>query len=191
MKTLIFDGSPRKKGDTGALISAFLEGLSGEYTIIRAYGERDISPCVDCRYCWNHPLCAIRDGMQRVYQLIEESDNIVIASPLYYSELTGPLLSLLSRLQVYYCARKFQGVHLIKNPKAGGILLCGGGNGGPENAIATANMLLRSMGAKEVLPPVMSLKTDAIPAVQDEQALAAARALGWAFQNNNNTEDTI
>ena len=61
MKTLIFDGSPRKNGDTTALLSAFLEGLDGEYTVIRAYEQREISPCMDCRACWKQPGCVIRD----------------------------------------------------------------------------------------------------------------------------------
>ena len=178
MKTLIFDGSPRKNGDTAALIAAFTEQLSGEYTVIRAYEERDISPCMDCRYCWDHPGCVIRDGMGKIYRLIEESDCIVIASPLYYSELTGPLLSLLSRLQVYYCARKFQGIRLIEKQKTGAILLCGGGDGGPEQALKTARMLLRSMNAAEILPPVMSLNTNEIPAIADRAALSASRELG-------------
>ena len=178
MKTLIFDGSPRKNGDTAALIAAFLENYSGEYTVIRAYEQRDISPCVDCRACWKKPGCIIGDGMQQIYRLIEESDCIVIASPLYYSELTGPLLSLLSRLQVYYCARKFQGVRLIEKQKTGAILLCGGGDGGPEQAIKTANMLLRSMNARDILPPIMSLHTNEIPASADEAALRAAREAG-------------
>lgn len=177
MKTLIFDGSPRKNGDTAALIAAFTAHLPGEYIVIRAYDRRDISPCIDCRACWKKPGCAIDDGMQEIYRQIEESDCIVIASPLYYSELTGPLLSLLSRLQVYYCARKFQGIRLIEKPKYGGILLAGGGDGGPEQAVQMAKMLLRSMGTKEILPPVMSLHTDEIPAHEDAAALEAAATL--------------
>lgn len=181
MKTLIFDGSPRKNGDTAALIAAFTEKLVGEYTVIRAYDRLDISPCLDCRYCWDHPGCALQDGMQEIYRLIEESDCIVIASPLYYSELTGPLLSLLSRLQVYYCARKFQGIRLIKRPKCGAVLLAGGGDGGPEQAIRTAKMLLRSMGAGEIADPVMSLHTNEIPAREDRAALESAGQLGGAL----------
>lgn len=177
MKTLIFDGSPRKQGDTAALLKAFTQGLTGEYAILRAYDRQDISPCLDCRYCKQHPRCAIRDGMDEIYPLIAESDCIVVASPLYYSELTGPLLSLLSRLQVYYCARKFQGIRLIEKPKQGGILLCGGGSGGPENAIATANRLLRSMGANRIHDPILSLNTDVLPARDDQSALEAAKAL--------------
>lgn len=183
MRTLIFDGSPHRQGDTAALIHALRDHLAGESTIIRAYGSA-ISPCIDCRFCWNHPACAIKDGMQEIYGLIEKSDAIVIASPLYYSELTGPLLSLLSRLQVYYCARKFQGIRLIQKPKRGGILLAGGGNGGPENALATARMLLRSMGVKEIAPPALSLGTDKFPASQDQKALAQAAAIASFLEEN-------
>lgn len=178
MKTLIFDGSPHPKGDTATLIRAMTETLSGEYNIIRAYDERNISPCMDCRYCWQHPVCSMQDGMTKVYRLIQESDAIVIASPLYYSELTGPLLGVLSRLQLFYCANRFQGIRLNEKEKRGGILLAGGGNGGPSNAIRTAKILLRAMGAQDIAEEVMSLRTDSMPAYQDEAALEAARELG-------------
>ncbi|MDD6681591.1 MAG: flavodoxin family protein [Clostridiales bacterium] len=178
MKTLIFDGSPHPKGDTATLIQAMTENLSGEYQIIRAYDERNVSPCMDCRYCWQHPVCAMQDGMTRIYRMIQESDAIVIASPLYYSELTGPLLAMFSRLQLFYCANRFQGIRLNEKEKKGGILLTGGGMGGPSNAIKTAKILLRAMGAKDIAEEVMSLRTDSLPARQDSEALQAARVLG-------------
>jgi len=46
--------------------------------------------------------------MQEIYKYIEECDNILIASPLYFSELTGKLLVVGSRLQTYFCARFFR-----------------------------------------------------------------------------------
>jgi hypothetical protein len=57
-------------------------------------------------------------------------------------------------------------------------LLAGGGNGGPSNAIRTAKILLRAMGAQDIAEEVMSLRTDSMPAYQDEAALEAARELG-------------
>ena len=90
MHTLIFDGSPHKNGDTAALVRALKSNLQGECTVIRAYGA-NVSPCIDCRACWKKPGCAIQDGMQEIYRLIEACDAIVIACPIYYSELTGPL----------------------------------------------------------------------------------------------------
>lgn len=107
MKTLILNGSPRKTGDTVSLITKVTDKLHGEYRIVNTYDCR-INPCVDCRYCWENTGCCINDEMQQVYTYIEECNNILIASPIYFSELTGALLNVGSRLQTYFCARFFR-----------------------------------------------------------------------------------
>lgn len=50
MKTLIFNGSPRKNGDTMALINEFRKCISGDVRVIDAYFS-NIKPCIGCRYC--------------------------------------------------------------------------------------------------------------------------------------------
>lgn len=128
MKTLIFNGSPRKNGDTMTLINEFTKHLDGEYKIINAY-YCNIRPCIDCRYCWKNNGCSQNDKMQEVYKYIQECDNILMASPLYFSELTGQLLAIISRLQTYWCAKFFRNVNPIDKEKKGGIFLVGGGDG--------------------------------------------------------------
>ena len=91
MKTLIINGSPRVNGDTNSLINIVKERIGGEYKIVDAY-RCNISPCLDCRFCWENSGCAIQDEMQEVYDYIQDCDNILIASPIYFSELTGKLL---------------------------------------------------------------------------------------------------
>jgi len=88
MKTLILNGSSRINGDTANLIDKLVSVLHGEYKIIDAY-RCNVAACMDCRYCWENRGCAIQDEMQDIYKYIEECDNIVIASPIYFSELTG------------------------------------------------------------------------------------------------------
>ena len=90
-KTLIFNGSPRRNGDTVSLLRVLTEELTGEYRVVDCY-RADISPCIDCRSCRKEKHCVLQDGMQEIYGYIEECDSIVIASPIYYSELTGKLL---------------------------------------------------------------------------------------------------
>lgn len=177
MYTLIFDGSPHKNGDTAALIEAFCAGLSGEIERIRAYDvQGKISACIDCRACWKKPGCAIQDDMQEIYRKIEKADFIVIASPVYYSLLTGPLLSLLSRLQCGYANSRFVGVRMFEKQKLGAVLLVGGGDGRPDPALEAAETLLRCMRAKPV-GSAMSLKTDDVSAREDTAALLAAQEL--------------
>lgn len=143
--------------------------------MVNAYCD-NIAPCVDCRYCWTHNRCAIDDGMGEIYRLLSEVDNVVIASPIYFSQLTGPLLSVASRLQYLYVSRMMRNDIVELNPKKGAILLSGGGDGSAEPAIKMASILLRQMGA-EVVGAECSLGTNTIPASEDGQALAAVVAL--------------
>ena len=184
MNTLIFNGSPRPQGDTAALIEALTARLTGEIHIVDCY-YADIRPCVDCRACEGEFACRVRDGMQAVYGRILAADSIVIASPIHYSNLTGPLLSALSRLQIGHYARLRGEAGFRNRSRRGGILLSGGGFGGPDGAISMARRLLRLMGCAEIADPVMSLRTDELPALRDAAALSATEALA-DFLNPSN-----
>ncbi|MBK5246491.1 MAG: flavodoxin family protein [Peptostreptococcaceae bacterium] len=71
MKTLIFNGSPRTNGDTAILINEVIRNLQGDHKIIHAY-DCNIKACIDCRYCWKNEGCSQIDGMQEVYNYIQE-----------------------------------------------------------------------------------------------------------------------
>ena len=180
MKTLIFNGSPRPKGDTASLLRLLKEDLAGEYRQVDAY-RTSVSPCVDCRFCKTHSGCAIQDEMQEIYSYIQDCDNILIASPIYFSELTGRLLDVGSRLQAYYSARHFRRETPVPKAKRGAVLLVGGGDGSPERAAETAWVLLHFMNCHNVHPLVCSHDTDRYPAVQDAQALAGVRSIAAFF----------
>mgnify|MGYP000273116451 CR=1 FL=1 len=91
MKTLVITGAARKNGHTNQMVKLFLDTLGGEYTIIDAYRAENIAPCKDCRYCWHKKGCSIHDGMDEVYRLLEEADNVVLASPMYFHSITGKM----------------------------------------------------------------------------------------------------
>ncbi len=180
MKTLILNGSPRKSGDTAALLQAFLTHLDGEVYQINAY-DGHIHPCTDCRWCMTHASCAIQDAMQEVYTRISEADVIIIASPIYFSELTGPLLSVASRLQYLWVSKYMRKMPILsEKTRYGVILLAGGGDGAASHAISTATCLLHQMGA-EVFGTVCSHNTNHVPAAEDAAALAQVRALQQAI----------
>ena len=80
METFIFNGSSKRNGDTAALIQAFTKYLNGEVRIVSAHFD-NISPCVDCRHCWNNTGCIINDNMQNVYPYLETCDNLGQSNP--------------------------------------------------------------------------------------------------------------
>ena len=114
MKTLIFNGSARKNGETQSMIDALTAQLEGEYKIVNAH-SCNVRACIDCRYCWEHPECSIQDGWQEIDSYLRECDNVVIASPVYFCEITGPVLSVLSRIQVYWAAKTFRHEKLLES----------------------------------------------------------------------------
>lgn len=170
MKTLILNGSPRINGDTMSLINRITEKISGEYRIVNAYWC-GISPCIDCRYCRKNNGCTINDEMQDIYNYIQECDNILIASPLYFSELTGKLLDVGSRLQTYFSARFFRNEEPIAKSKKGAVILVGGGDGHIDTAYNTACTLLHHMNCHNIHEAVYSHNTDKKPATEDKNVL--------------------
>ena len=175
MKTLILNGSPRKQGDTMSLVNLITENMEGEYKRIDAY-RCDISPCVDCRYCWKNNGCAIKDEMQEVYDYIQECDNIVIASPIYFSELTGKLLDVGSRLQTYFSAKFLRKENPVAKPKKGAVILIGGGSGGMDKAYDTACMLLHDMNCHDIRR-ICHGNSDKQPAIENQQVVGEIHEL--------------
>ncbi len=180
MKTLILNGSPRENGDTIALINKLIQSLQGECRIVNAY-RCNISPCVDCRFCWKTNGCAINDEMQEIYSYIQDCDNIIIASPIYFSELTGKLLDVGSRLQRYFCASYFRGETPITKSKKGAVILVGGGDGRVEKAYETACTLLHHMDCYNIFDVVYSHNTNVVPAIQDQQVLEEIDQIAMFF----------
>lgn len=166
-KTLILNGSPRKNGDTSALVDALCKRLDGEVKLVSCYYDK-ISPCVDCRKCRENSKCAIDDEMQEIYEYIEACDNVVVASPIYFSELSGRLLDVASRFQLYFSAKFFRNEALISKPKKGAVILVGGGSGNPQKAYETAVCLLHQLEVKDVSPLVCCHNTDREPALNPE-----------------------
>ncbi len=136
--------------------------------------DSGISPCVDCRFCQKNMGCAIKDNMQSVYTDVQTCDNLIIASPIFFSELTGPLLSLASRFQPWWCAKRFRSESVPLSKKNGLLLLTGGGSGKPDRAVGSANMLFKLTNTTCVAS-VFSLNTDAAPALGDTAALKDAQ----------------
>lgn len=169
MKTLVLNGTARKGSETEALLGALLAGLSGEVHEINAF--ENISACTDCRYCRSHAGCSINDAMQDVYKCIDECNNVVIASPVYFGMLTPPLLAVQSRFQAYYSGNF--GVLPRQGPrKRGAILITAGGYGGHEAAEKSARTMLHVMNA-EWVGTALAATTDSLPAAQDDAALLA------------------
>lgn len=182
MKTLIFNGSPNKNGDTVTLINELKNNLIGEVKILSCFNK--ISPCNDCRYCWNNAGCSINDEMQDIYPYICECDNIVIASPIWFSSLSGPLLNLASRLQTFFAASHFREDAIEDKQKNGIIIIVGAENGTEVIPTQSALTIMKFMNVRRpCVSTIYSLNTNNVPAKEDENALKAVREAAVLLNN--------
>lgn len=181
-KTLILNGSPRPNGNTAALIAELRRHLNGEVIELSAF-RSNIAPCVDCRGCWTTAKCVVKDEMQIIYD--DDFDNIVIASPVYYSTLPGSVLSVMSRLQPWHVAQFFLNDPLPLRPKKSAAILCAGGKGNQANAQHHLSAFFRMVGAEGFREHIVcSPNTDTIPAWEDAQAMAGVAELArWLNEN--------
>jgi multimeric flavodoxin WrbA len=104
-KALILIGSPRKKGSTAVLAAEAERGLkeTGIETATLFLNDLKIKGCQACYYCKKNDVaaCAVKDDMQKIHQLIQESDGLIIATPIYFSGVTAQTKIWLDRLFPY------------------------------------------------------------------------------------------
>lgn len=174
-KTLIINGSPRINGDTATLIKELKKHLRGEVVEISAY-RSNISPCLDCRRCAEDNICRIKDDMSIIYN--DDFDNIVLASPVYYATLPGPVLSLMSRFQNQHTLIAQGKRPDLRKKKAGLILTGGGAKNNSEHALHHVWIFFRMTNAYGFEEhSVKSVKTDFLPSAEDTKALEDCKKL--------------
>ena len=112
MKICDLMGSPRKNGNTAAILEPFCEELrlcGAEVETVWLY-DKEIRPCVACRECqkdWTVFGCAQEDGGQELFEKVLACDLLVLATPIYVWYCTPPMKALLDRM--VYVMNKYYG----------------------------------------------------------------------------------
>jgi multimeric flavodoxin WrbA len=92
-QVLVILGSPRRKGNSSTLAARISRGAKSagaevETVFLQAL---DVNPCRGCDTCQKDDSkgCAIEDDMQRIYPKLIRSDAWVIASPVYWFNMSA------------------------------------------------------------------------------------------------------
>ncbi len=149
-----FNGSPRKYGNTfkmlrAALIGAELEGATTE--VIHLY-DLDIKPCLGClsdeeRVC-KYP-CVIEDDMREIYDKVLKADAIIVATPIYWFNVSGVVKNLIDRLTALENMVHHSGYSWLEG-KYGGVIAVGNDGGGAQ-VVSNVAATMISMGMS--VPP--------------------------------------
>lgn len=94
-------GSPRPGSNTDVLVEAALLGAaeSGARTVHLAARDLKVLPCQACGPdpTGGQGYCVFHDDMDRVYDLLERASGVLVASPVYFSGISGQLKLVLDR----------------------------------------------------------------------------------------------
>ncbi len=110
MKVVVLNGSPRKDGNTAALLKKATEDHAGVDLEYFNLVDMTIKPCISCMYCKTHPLCSIKDDMGKIYKAVQDADVVVLGSPLYMGAETAWLKGAIDRMYAF----------MAKNPNGPG-----------------------------------------------------------------------
>lgn len=109
MKVLMINGSPHEHGTTRRALDEIATALkaNGIDSEIVTVGDKPVYGCTVCGGCAKTSRCVRKDIVNDIIDKIEQSDGLIVGSPVYYASLNGTLKSLLDR--VFYARKGFAG----------------------------------------------------------------------------------
>lgn len=179
-KIIVLNGSPRKNGNTSALVKAFREGAeSAGHSVTEFWlGGMKINGCRGCCAGGKNPEspCVQKDDMEQIYPAYKEADVVVLASPLYYWTISGQLKCAFDRLfAVAECDPNYT------NPRKESALLMAAEGNGFEESVYWYDRLMGHIGWKD-WGKVLCGGVMAVGDIEGKPELEEARRLGASIK---------
>ena len=121
-------GSPRRQGNSETLLDAALDGARTAGAAVNKIilNELKFSGCQNCGFCAKEGYCRIKDDMSIVYEALDRADRVILASPIYFTNVSAQAKMMVDRCQPYW-ARKYVLKLPPKKQNRSGAFLCLGG----------------------------------------------------------------
>lgn len=129
-KIVILNGSPRRKGNTSALVREFTKGAESAGNMVTEFflDSMDIHGCKGCFGGHSSKACPCvqKDDMAQIYPAVKDCDVIVLATPLYYWNMSGQIRTAVDRL---FALEEGDGNLLRGHGRSCALLMAAEGNG--------------------------------------------------------------
>ena len=147
MGVLTILGSRNPAGQTARAAKALVEGLTGAgQSVEEVYlPPLTIERCRQCDdngwgICRTEGRCVIEDEFPAIVEKIRSADAVVLATPVYFSDLSESLRAFLDRLR-RTCVNETGRAGIAGKPAAGVCVAGGGGGGAPQCAVSLNQVL--------------------------------------------------
>jgi len=130
LKVLGIMGSPRMKGNTDLLLDEALKGAESQGAEVEKIlvDKLQIAPCKEYYACLRDGKCVIKDDMDGIYDKLLAADAVIIASPMFFYNVSAQLMLLISRCQALW-ARKYVLKNMDIPEKRGAFIAVGATKG--------------------------------------------------------------
>ena len=134
MNILGISGSPKAGGLTTLLLDKVLDGArkSGAHTEKIILNDLNFKACQECGGCDKTGICILDDDMRPVYEKLAGADAVVVASPIYFGNITAQLKAMIDRCHSSWISKYILKRGLPANKKRKGIFLCVAGKNTEE-----------------------------------------------------------
>ncbi len=127
-------GSPRKKGSSEYLLTAFMQVVSdlGADVEILDIPRMNVRPCIGCGYCEKKGVCVIDDDDMAtgIYAKLRQAEVVVAASPIFFYSVTAQLKTMIDRSQAFWSRKyRFKLADPLSSTRKGFCLSMGGSSG--------------------------------------------------------------
>ncbi|UQZ90293.1 flavodoxin family protein [Deltaproteobacteria bacterium Smac51] len=107
MDILALHLSPRKNGNSAAMLEEFLKGARSTGASAESYSVTDlkIHPCIECGQCEKTGECIFDDDMNKLYPTLTTTKKIVISTSLFFYDVPAQGKALIDRTQPLWSRR--------------------------------------------------------------------------------------
>jgi multimeric flavodoxin WrbA len=109
-------GSPRRGGNSETISDKIMDTAKsrGALTTKFALNELSFRGCQACMACkTGSEICVVNDDLAQVLDAVSQADVLIMASPIYFGEVTGQMKSAIDRMY------SFLGPDYLTNPNPG------------------------------------------------------------------------
>ena len=172
-KVVAVIGSPRRRGNTATLVDAALEELerSGCDCTRIVLADKRIEFCSGHVYCGER-ACPHDDDMAGILEQVYCADGLLLATPIYYENVSGQMKTFMDRNATRYYGEKWLTAKVV------GVIAVAA-ESGADDTLAAMRRFVAFSNPEEL--PVVALGGCADKpgdAAQDAELMAKARALG-------------
>ena len=199
IKVLGICGSPIKGGNAEVFLVEALKAAQ-EYSEVTTemipLAGKNIEDCRHCNWCLTKQeedkFCAIKDDMTEIYPKVLGADALLLATPVYFTRLSGRLANFIDRLRCFIHGNYYQGG--LPNKIGGAMAVAWWRNAGLETTLTSITFAFFGLNMMVVTPGYGSpfgaaglsseggtgkfAPEDKLGVLRDEYGVRSAQALG-------------